>query len=407
MRAVYELPKMSLVERDRRWAAVRSAMKDRGLDCLVVCGWPTAWDFNVANARYLCPIGGNSSANLLVFPQAEDPTCFIFTTTSLKYWLAGQDWVTDVRPRTGTWSASIVERLKSLGLSKGNIGFDGLGSPLDSDGWLPHQMYSHIQESLPGATLTNIKDLLEQIRTIKSTEEIETLETAAHLGNLMLEACREIARPGVRECAVYAHMREAMVANGGEEPTLFLWASDAQPLPHPFSLPTMRPLERGDLILCEIHPKYAGYCTHVERTYCLGEPEQKYRDIYDGCIAAYEQGLALFGPGKSITTAMETVKENIEGRGLRMYETGIHGHGLGSLEYPRYRHHAIQSDRAAIAALGDDFRPGMVFAFNIDLVDPKWHDGETGCVFAETIHITETGARRMHDYPMDFQILSA
>ena len=27
----------------------------------------------------------------------------------------------------------------------------------------------------------------------------------------------------------------------------------------------------------------------------------------------------------------------------------------------------------------------------------------TGCVFAETVEITETGARRMHAFPMEFQ----
>jgi len=45
----------------------------------------------------------------------------------------------------------------------------------------------------------------------------------------------------------------------------------------------------------------------------------------------------------------------------------------------------------------------MVFAFNIDLLDPKWRGGQTGCVFAETIEITTTGARRMHTYPIEFQ----
>jgi hypothetical protein len=45
----------------------------------------------------------------------------------------------------------------------------------------------------------------------------------------------------------------------------------------------------------------------------------------------------------------------------------------------------------------------MVFAFNIDLVDPGWRSGKTGCVFAETIEITATGARRMHDFPLEFQ----
>jgi hypothetical protein len=35
------------------------------------------------------------------------------------------------------------------------------------------------------------------------------------------------------------------------------------------------------------------------------------------------------------------------------------------------------------------FEPGMVFAFNIDLL--------------ETIEITTTGARGMHTYPIEFQ----
>ena len=48
----------------------------------------------------------------------------------------------------------------------------------------------------------------------------------------------------------------------------------------------------------------------------------------------------------------------------------------------------------------------MVFAFNIDLFDPAWREGKTGCVFAETVQITETGARRMHSYPMEFQTIA-
>ena len=48
----------------------------------------------------------------------------------------------------------------------------------------------------------------------------------------------------------------------------------------------------------------------------------------------------------------------------------------------------------------------MVFAFNIDLLDPNWHQGKTGCVFAETIEITTTGARRMHTFPTEFQMVA-
>jgi hypothetical protein len=47
----------------------------------------------------------------------------------------------------------------------------------------------------------------------------------------------------------------------------------------------------------------------------------------------------------------------------------------------------------------------MVFAMNVDLFDPKWRGGETGCVFAETIVITGDGARRLHSFSTDFQRL--
>jgi len=88
--------------------------------------------------------------------------------------------------------------------------------------------------------------MLDKIRAIKSPEEMTFLEKAAELGDLMLRACSETARPGVRECEVYAKMREAMLANGGEEPTLFLWASDAHPLPTR-SASTSRPSRKGIL----------------------------------------------------------------------------------------------------------------------------------------------------------------
>jgi Xaa-Pro dipeptidase len=405
MRPTLELPRLSLKERDRRWAAVRKEMAARNLDVIVLWGWPTMWDFYTANARYLCPIGGNAEFNILIFPATGEPTSIVQMPTFLEGWRSAQNWVSDVRPRTKTWADSVANRLKELKLDGGRIGMDGYAGPLDPDGWVPHDVHVRMTELMPKAQIVKLDDMLEKIRSIKSAEELGALREAAKLGDLMLTACRDIARPGVKECEVYAGMMQAMIANGGEEPTLFLWACDRYPYPHPFRVPTVRPIERGDLIICEMHPKIGGYFTHVERTFCLGEPERKQLEIYEGCVAAYNKGLEGFGPGKTISTAMEAVKDEIVSRGLAICEAGIHGHGLASLEYPRYRHHAIAADREAIKVVGDRFEPGMVFAFNIDLFDPKWKDGKTGCVFAETIEITDTGARRMHTFSTDFQRL--
>jgi Xaa-Pro dipeptidase len=403
MRETLELPRLSLAERDRRYAAVRKQMAARSLDAIVLWGWPTMWDFYTANARYLSSIGGNAEFNVVIFPAVGEPTSIVQAPTVLDGWRAAQNWVSDIRPRSKTWAHSVGSRIKELKLERGKIGMDGLAGPLDPDGWLPQAVYGELVALLRDASFVSLDDMLEKVRAIKSEEELGILRKAAALGDLMLSTCRETARPGVKECEVYAAMMQTMMANGGEEPTLFLWNCDRYPYPHPFRLPTTRPMEKGDLIICEMHPKYGGYFTHVERTYCLGDPEPQQRTIYEGCLAAYRCGLEHFGPGKTISTAMMAVKDEIDARGLGICEAGIHGHGLASLEYPRFRHHAIAADREAIKVIGDQFEPGMVFAFNIDLFDPKWRQGQTGCVFAETIEITDSGVRRMHSFPIELQ----
>ena len=405
MRENIGLPSFSLEERDRRWTGVRALMREQGLDCLILCGMPYKWDFALANVRFLSQIGGNGEYSFLVFPLEGEPTSFISMPTFLPYWKRTQNWVKDVRAKKGPWADNIVPRIKELGFERGNIGIDGLGGPLDPDGWFAHAIYDGLRTLLPDVRIINTDDLLERMRAIKSPEEVYFLEKAGKLGDRMLDACRSTARPGVRESEVYGRMMEAMLVGGGEEPTLFLFAADAHPFPHPFRHATTRPLEQGDLIICEMHPKYGGYFTHVERTFSLGEPDREYLRIYEGCLRAYEQGMERFKPGASIVDAMNAVKRTIEEGGFGICEAGIHGHGLSSLEYPRYRHHAAAADLNAVRSIEDELKPGMVFAFNIDLVDPAWRNGETGCVLAETVLVTEEGSRRLHSFPLGFQII--
>jgi Xaa-Pro dipeptidase len=202
MRKVVELPRLSRSERERRWALVRGRMQERGLEAIVLWGWATMWDFYTANARYLCPVGGNAEFNVLVFPASGEPTCFVQMPTFVEGWCSAQDLVGDIRARGGTWADTVAKRITELGLGNGNIGMDGLAGPLDPDGWLPHSVYVRLRELLPQARLVDIGDMLEQVRAIKSAEEIDMLDRAAGLGDLMLQACRESARPGVKECEV-------------------------------------------------------------------------------------------------------------------------------------------------------------------------------------------------------------
>ena len=128
-------------------------MAARGLDAIVLWGWPMMWDFYTANARYLSPIGGNAEFNVLIFPAVGEPTSIIHMPTFLDGWSAAQNWVSDIRPRSKTWAHSVANRIKELKLERGKIGMDGLAGPLDPDGWLPHDVYRQLVSLLPDADL--------------------------------------------------------------------------------------------------------------------------------------------------------------------------------------------------------------------------------------------------------------
>src|SRR5260370_26492494 len=186
MRSTLGLPRLSLAERDRRYAAVRKQVAARGLDAIVLWGWPMMWDFYTANARYLSPIGGNAEYNVLIFPAAGEPTSIIHMPTFLDGWGAAQNWVSDIRPRTKTWANSVASRIKELKLERGKIGMDGLAGPLDPHGWLPHDVYKQLIALLADASIGGLSQVLEKVRAIENSEELEVLRKAANLGDLML-----------------------------------------------------------------------------------------------------------------------------------------------------------------------------------------------------------------------------
>jgi len=68
-----EFPRLSLQERDRRWAAVRPRMRRRCIDCVIIRSYSSKWDAGSAEGPYLTHIGGNGEDGYVVFDLEADP----------------------------------------------------------------------------------------------------------------------------------------------------------------------------------------------------------------------------------------------------------------------------------------------------------------------------------------------
>src|SRR4030095_9109119 len=112
-----------------------------------------------------------------------------------------------------------------------------------------------IKDTLPQAKIVNATEMMQEIRSVKSAEEVSLLERSAGIVEKTIEAMVENADPGVSEKELYGAMVHAMLANGGELPTLF-FLSAGPGISNSSFVPTDYPIQKGGLLIDELVPKH-------------------------------------------------------------------------------------------------------------------------------------------------------
>ena len=260
MAELHPYPRFSLAERDRRWAAVRKLMQEQRLDVIVTPqNTGHSMDFQ-ANTRYLTHCGGGGDADLAaVFPLEGNVT--VAATTATARWPNVQDWTKDVREARRHYGRIIVERLHELKVDRGRIGITGLGEVEGTrtpEGTILYGTWKEIREGFPNAELVDASPILTEVRYTKSEEEVGVLAKSMEIVELGYQAEIEAARPGAKDWEVWAKAQGAMMLNGSEMPVHCNWLSGKNPR-RTLTRPTMRILERGDLIINELESCWIGY----------------------------------------------------------------------------------------------------------------------------------------------------
>src|SRR5258708_22742012 len=126
--------------------------------------------------------------------------------------------MTDSRTRGGR--PAVGDELKSRGLERSKLGLVGFSSTIQITPTILHQDVLALQKLLPEVQFVDASWILEEMRIVKSEEEIEMLRKAGRIARKVVDAMIETARPGSPAAAVYAEMIKTQIANGGE-PNIF------------------------------------------------------------------------------------------------------------------------------------------------------------------------------------------
>ncbi len=401
-RHLAQVPRLSLNERDRRWSNIRQEMALKDLDCLLVFGGGDVT--SAANMRYVTHVG---SPGIAIFPCHGDPVVFGGLPHTCVYHRGAQEWT--AKFHAGARPDGIAATLKEMGYEKGHIGVAGYGSQssrMVAEN-VPYSSFLKIQKLLPEAVFSNEGTLLERLRMVKSEEEITMLGKAAEIADAMFQALVAATRAGKAECELYADMLHASLSRGGDL-AMILLDSGKNPLLHGRGFPySLKPVEKGEMVILEWHASYGGYQVGVEHSLSLGQPDPHYLEIHKVCSEVFDRLVENLRPGIPMKEAIEAMRKPVEDAGMSYVEVGIHGHGLASPEFPSVVFggpNCLVQDHPMGKIPAVTIRENMVFGINIDISNPRWRP-DTGLMCGDTVVVTKTGARKLTNVPVELTVV--
>lgn len=223
--------------------------------------------------------------------------------------------------------------MKEMGLTHSKLGLE-LGRP-----GLPHHTMDMLRYAFPSSVqFVNGEKLIEEIRTIKTDQEIEAIKEAVRITELGMETAIKTIKPGITESDVELEAEYAMRKAGGRIPVINYVASGKRSL-IAHHAPSAKRIEEGDVVTLDIHGGFKGYCADLSRTVVCGKIETEVKEAYECLIRAEEEAIHLSRKGKRLTEIKKAFYQKLsEARRLKfLMGPVLHGVGIMNSEMPYFQ----------------------------------------------------------------------
>ena len=373
------LPKLSVAERDRRYGLIRAHLKERGVDCVIVEG---------PNLTYLS--NGLPGDRFGLLTAADLPFYAFLNRRHLadlpaQFLEDAQEWVKDIRPSTG--ANAFIDLISELHLEKGKIGYTN-GSGHADEGAMSYAVYDQLQKGLPSAELVDVSSIFNDVRTIKSDEEVEMIAHANRAWDAAIDAVHHSIRPGMLGADLVKVGIRAMWDAGADVNSDFFisFGKVAKQNPVRGALCLDLPVQAGDIATMTAHAYYGNYGGHSDAEITVGPPSQLHTDMFNASLHAREAVLKAVKPGATQRDLTEAYEKAGRETG---FETSPHSqiHQYG-IEVPEFPGPAFRADNTSVLA------PGMIYSVSPTIVSGPEEETVLG---GNSLVVTEDGYRELTD----------
>ena len=179
------------------------------------------------------------------------------------------------------------------------------------------------------AELIPTENVVENLRSIKTPEEIEDLRAACEISCRAFYRILDDIRVGVTEKELAAKLSSYMVFEGADTKPYgnILISGPNTSLLH--GIPSERAVQYGDFVLMDYGCQFNGYMSDMTRTVVVGKASEKQKEVYDLVKRMLEDSLAVMKAGTKCKDVYEASVQAIKDTPYYPYHYNGLGHGIG------------------------------------------------------------------------------
>lgn len=283
---------------------LNTAIEAKHLEAVVVLS-----DFN---RRYLSGFTGTSGALIITKDNNLLLTDFRYIEQAI-----AQAPEFKIIKQEGSLIDEVKKQLEKLDVQ--NVGFEGDLVSYDT----------YLQLSKSYISLISISGMIEKIREVKDEAEIELIQKAANIVDEAYEYILTVAKAGMTEQQLKAKLESKMLELGSEGTSFETIVASGERGALPHGVASDKVINSGELITLDFGAYYKGYSSDITRTFAIGEPDPKLKEIYNIVLEANQKGIDAAKKGITGKALDAIARDYIAEQGYGEAFGHSLGHGIG------------------------------------------------------------------------------
>jgi len=236
----------------------------------------------------------------------------------------------------------------------------------------------------------NAKPLFEEMRIIKTAEELDNLRASAAITDKTFSEVIKFIKAGMKEAEVKEFLFASMIKYGGTKPWALVATGPNSSYGH--YMGSDRVIESPDVVLLDFGCTYKDMCSDMSRMVFVGGISDENKKIYELCREATEAAEASAVEGAFIPDVDKVARDIIDNAGYKEYFVHRLGHGIG------YMGHEAPDIKASNPR---KLEKGMCFSVEPGINIP----GKVGMRVEDIVAITESGTEILNKSTHDLIII--